>query len=61
MRAGALWSNANDNPEVQHAWAMENSLEAYTFQVEAAQMLQGLSDDEIRHMDGMLASLDGFL
>lgn len=61
MRAGALWSDANDNLEVQYHWAMDNSLEAYTFQEEAAQMLQGLSDDEVRHMDGMLASLDSFL
>ena len=61
MRAGALWSNADDNLEVQYPWAMDNNLEAYNFQEEAAQILQGLSDDEVQHMDGMLASLDGFL
>jgi hypothetical protein len=61
MRAGALWSNANEPFDVQFPWTMDNSVEAYTLQEEAKQTLQGLSEDEVRNMDVMLGDHDGFL
>ncbi|CAL5227421.1 g10381 [Coccomyxa viridis] len=64
---GAPWSCGIEPAELHNVWQeeqpwpLEPGTDTHTFQEEAAQMLQGLSDDEIKHMDGMLASLDSFL
>ncbi len=51
--AGAPWSGGDEPAELQHLWQeqepwpLEPNTDTHTFQVEAAQMLQGLSDDEV--------------
>ena len=51
--AGAFWSGSTEPAELQQPWQQQGlwpldpSTDTHTFQEEAAQMLQGLSDDEV--------------
>ncbi|CAK0755202.1 hypothetical protein CVIRNUC_002356 [Coccomyxa viridis] len=58
---GVACLSSSELSGMHQAWATDSSSTMCTFQEAAAQMLQGLSDDEVRQMDGMLASLEGFL